>query len=81
MNKVLYIRDCYFRLPENFDGTCGNALMLLALHRLEQEEQQAICKEGENRLTDFWNSDRKCTMAYCISDEEKVRNIEDGRIK
>lgn len=42
MGKVLHIQDCYFRLPENFNGTCGNALMLLGLYRLEQEKQQSI---------------------------------------
>lgn len=38
MGKVLYVKDCYFRLPEDFNGTCGDALMLLALRRLEQEK-------------------------------------------
>lgn len=49
MNKVLYIRDCYFKLPEDFNGTCGNALMLLALHRLEKEGQLAIMDRMERK--------------------------------
>lgn len=81
MNKVLYIQDCYFKLPKDFNGTCGNALMLLALHRLEQEERQSILNEAknENRVDDFWNSDRKCTMGYCISTEEAIRNMEENK--
>lgn len=78
MGKVLYIKDCYFKLPEDFNGTCGNALMLLAIHRIEQEKQQTIANEtnNENRVSDFWNSDKKCTMAYCISTEEVLKAIE-----
>ena len=75
----MYIENSYFKLPEDFEGTCGNALMLLALHRLEQEERQSISNEtnNENRVTDFWNSDRKCTMAYRISTEDVFRNMEE----
>ena len=79
MGKVLYIQDCYFRLPEDFNGTCGNALMLLGLRRLEQEKQQLISNEtnNENRIEDFWKSDNKCTMAYCIDTEERIKNMEE----
>lgn len=79
MEKVLYIQDCYFRLPENFNGTCGNALMLLGLHRLEQEKQQSISNENNNlnRIEDFWNSDKRCTMVYCISTEEALSKTEE----
>lgn len=72
MGKVLCVKDCYFKLPEDFNGTCGNALMLLALHRLEQEKQQSISDEtnNENRVNDFWNSDKKAILAYCIADSE-----------
>lgn len=77
MGKVLYIQDCYFRLPENFSGTCGDALMLLAKRRLEQEKEQAIFNENknENRLKDFWKSNNKCTIAYCIDTEERIKMI------
>lgn len=81
MGKVLYIRDCYFRLPEDFTGTCGNALMLLALHRLEREEHQSISNEANNkdRLDDFWESNNRCTMAYCIDAEEKIKDISEKK--
>lgn len=75
MNKVFYIENCYFRLPEDFNGTCGDALMLLALRRLEQEERRAILKDSddESRIDNFWNSDKKCTIAYCICTEDSFR--------
>lgn len=80
MSKVLHIQDCYFKLPEDFNGTCGNALMLLGLYRIEQEEQQSISNEtnNENRIEDFWNSDKRCTMAYFISTEEAFRKMEEN---
>lgn len=79
MGKVLHIQDCYFKLPENFNGTCGNALMLLGLHRLEQEKQQSISNEtnNENRIDDFWKSNNRCTMTYCIDTEEIIKNMEE----
>ena len=33
--KLLTIKECQFNLPDNFDGTLGDALMLLAKKRLE----------------------------------------------
>ena len=80
MGKVLHIQDAYFKLPENFNGTCGNALMLLGLHRLEQEKQQLISNEtnNENRIADFWESNNRCTMTYCIDTEERIKNMEDN---
>lgn len=37
MKKILHIEDVYFYLPDDFDGTLGDALMLLA-NRLVQAE-------------------------------------------
>lgn len=76
MDKVLHIQDCYFRLPENFNGTCGNALMLLALQCLEREKQQAIIYDDgqdENRLNDFLENNYKCVMTCCIDTEENIK--------
>lgn len=81
MAKVLHIQDCYFKLPEDFNGTCGNALMLLGLHRSRQEKEQSISNEtnNDNRIQDFWASDKKCTMAYCIDDEEEFKNEKEDK--
>ena len=77
MGKVLHIKDCYFKLPENFNGTCGNALMLLGLHILKQEKQQSGTNEiqKDSRLNDFWKSNNKCMIDYCIYTEEKIKMI------
>lgn len=75
MGKVLYVKDCYFRLPEDFNGTCGDALMLLALRRLEQEKENKITNKTNdtNSLGDFWESNEKCIIQYCISTEEVLK--------
>ena len=75
MGKVLHIKDCYFRLPEDFNGTCGNALMLLALRRLEQEKEQNVVNRTNSvyDLNDFWNSNEKCILTYCIDTEEQLK--------
>ena len=41
-NKLFYIKECWFNLPDDFNGTCGEALMLLAKYRLEQENKNKI---------------------------------------
>ncbi len=75
MRKVLYIKDGYFKLPEDFNGTCGDALMLLALRRLEQEKKQNVINRTKSvyNLNDFWKSDEKCMLTYCIGTEEQLR--------
>ena len=75
MGKVLHIKDCYFRLPEDFNGTCGDALMLLALRRLEQEKEQNVVNRTNSVYSsnDFWNSDEKCMLTYCIGTEEQLK--------
>ena len=75
MGKVLCVKESYFRLPEDFNGTCGDALMLLALRRLEQEKEQNVVNRTNSvyDLNDFWNSDEKCILTYCIGTEEQLR--------
>ena len=41
-NKLLSIKECYFNLPDNFNGTLGEALSLLAQYRLSQETNHQI---------------------------------------
>jgi len=40
--KLLTIQECQFSLPNDFEGTLGDALMLLAKHRLQSESNQKI---------------------------------------
>lgn len=37
--KLLHIEDGWFNLPDDFNGTIGEALMLLAEYKLEQEKK------------------------------------------
>ena len=82
MGKVLHIKDCYFRLPEDFNGTCGDALMLLALRRLEQEKEQNVVNRTNSAydLYDFWNSDEKCMLTYYIGTEEQLKTEKENKL-
>ena len=75
-NKLFYIEECWFNLPDNFDGTCGDALMLLAKYRLEQESKNKIGSENELLKKDdgsedlytslIYSDDRKATLAHAF---------------
>lgn len=82
MDNVLHIKDCYFRLPEDFTGSCGDALLLLDKRRLEQEKGQKVTNKTNDidSLSDFWTSDEKCIISYCISTEAVFR-AENERVK
>ena len=81
-NKLFYIEECWFNLPDDFNGTCGEALMLLAKYRLEQERKNKIGSESEllkkddgseDLYTSLVSSDnRKATLghAFLKLDEE-----------
>lgn len=65
--KLLTIEDCKFSLPNDFEGTLGEALMLLAKHRLQSESNQKI-KRKDNKTdcyTELVNDDDiKCAIKY-----------------
>lgn len=75
-NKLFYIEEGWFNLPDDFNGTCGKALMLLAKYRLEQENKNKI--DSENKLlkkkdgsNDLFSSlvssdNRKATLGYAL---------------
>lgn len=69
-NKLLQIKECYFNLPDDFNGSLGEALMLLAQYRLKCEENQKI-KNMDKCDTDTYaslmtNNESKCSIAYSI---------------
>ena len=49
-NKLFYIEECWFNLPDNFNGTCGEALMLLAKYRLEQERKNELDEKSNTYI-------------------------------
>ena len=74
--KLFYIKEGWFNLPDNFNGTCGEALMLLAKYRLEQENKNKIGAENELLKKDDGSedlyttlvskNDRKATLAHAV---------------
>lgn len=75
-NKLFCIKECWFNLPDDFNGTCGDALMLLAKYRLEQENKNKIGSENEllkknDGSEDLYatlvsNDDKKTTLSYAF---------------
>lgn len=66
-NKLFVIKDSYFNLPDDFEGTCGEALMLLAKYRLEKEKINNICIDDsiDNPYENLIENDNiKCTIKY-----------------
>ena len=71
-NKILHIKNCYFNLPDNFNGTLGEALMLMA-NRLIQAEAYREVRKSEccDLYQHLMESDRsKCIMEYEVIDAE-----------
>lgn len=68
-NKLLSIQECHFNLPDDFNGTLGDALLLLAQHRLQSESDKKVNSENENcncytRLMN--DNDVKCSIKYAL---------------
>lgn len=70
-NKIFVIKDCDFELPEDFNGTCGEALMLLAEYRLKREEECNVFKISDNASLDEREKEKllkeyqtKCILTY-----------------
>lgn len=67
--KLLNIYECKFALPDDFNGTLGEALMLLANHRLQAEKKSKIHKR--NSKTEAYkelitNDNTRCYLKYGI---------------
>lgn len=67
--KLLSIQECHFNLPDDFDGSLGDALMLLAKYRLQCESDKKV-----NRKNDYGdcyrdlieNNDINCSIKYAL---------------
>lgn len=71
-NKLLRIYECYFNLPNDFNGTLSDALMLMANRAKEAEIYNEV-----NKYYDEWidlyehlrdNDRAKCSIRYDIID-------------
>lgn len=68
-NKILRIGEGYFNLPDDFEGSLGDALMLLAEYTLEREATKNTIKETRDSVPDIflrlWNDDSsKCSIGF-----------------
>lgn len=71
-SKLLRIYECYFNLPDNFNGTLGDALMLMA-NRAKEAEAYDEVKTYYDGFPDLYghlrNNDKaKCSIQYEIVD-------------
>ena len=73
-NKTLHILECFFNLPDNFNGSLGEALTLMANRTLEAEAYNEIKDidvhgDGFDALVHLRNRDEsKCIIQYQILD-------------
>lgn len=72
--KLLYIQECQFSLPVDFEGTLGDALMLLAKHRLNSELNQKVNRKG-NDIDGYEelkkDNDISCCIKYALCKSSK----------
>lgn len=72
-NKTLLIYGCCFNLPDNFNGTLGDALMLMANKAKQAEAYNEInvcCDEHGDLYSRLINNDKiKCSIQYEIINE------------
>ena len=72
-SKVLVIKELYFNLPEDFNGTVTDALELLLAYR--KEKSKDIKRINENNLLNLLNDkDKKCYCSEGIYDFNKIIN-------
>ena len=70
--KSLYIKECYFELPSDFDGSIGDALMLMANRAKQAEAHKEVYKLNIS-TTDIYkyftkNKKGKCVMECAFMD-------------
>ena len=64
-NKILHIKECYFKLTDNFEGTLGEALLLMSNRLVQSEAYKEVHKPICTDLYDYLiNSDSKAIIAY-----------------
>lgn len=69
-NKILHIKEAYLNLPNDFNGTLGEALMLMAKRAILAEQYSEVNKGISFDLYDdlIKSEKSKCIIAYEIID-------------
>lgn len=67
--KMLHIRECFFNLPDNFNGTLADALMLMANRAAQAEAYNEMyeyrCRKDVNLSECLVSEDNiKCTIEW-----------------
>lgn len=70
--KIFYIKELYFNLPCNFEGSKLDALRLLVEYREQQEKRNNINIDYDktiDHLEILWNNEKiKCAMESSIGE-------------
>lgn len=70
-NKMLYVTEAYINLPEDFEGTLGEALSIWANYTLEQEAKDKVqpCDEDGATLEALENDDAaRASVSYELAE-------------
>lgn len=78
-NKMLHINELYFNLPDDFNGTVGEAFKLLADYRLKAEQENKInhvidSEEYDNYTKLMTDETIKCSFGYDFLKLNKDKN-------
>lgn len=73
--RALHIAECYFELPSDFDGSLGDALMLMANKRKQAEAYKEVYMPDISDTCDLYeyftkNKKGKCIMEHAFIDIE-----------
>lgn len=66
-DKIFYIHEAWFNLPDNFEGNYAEALMLLAEYYLEEEKEHKNIEINEDidNFTILMESDNQKGVIEC----------------
>lgn len=57
--KALHIQECYFELPDGFNGSLGDALMLMANRTIQVEAYKEVYNRIIYDAKDYFINERK----------------------
>lgn len=70
--KSLHIKECFFELPDDFNGSLGDALILMANRAIQAEAYKEVYGDKCYDLYEYFTKNRKgkCVMSYDFIDIE-----------
>ena len=58
-NKILHIKECFFELPDDFNGSLGDALLLMANRAIQAEVYKEVSNKIVYDMRDYFINKRK----------------------